>query len=276
MAKYRWHSVAFYYYVIGCKKYPISDQYFMKQQWEIDINCDVGEGVNNEAQLFPFISSCNLACGGHAGDTATMTMVTELAKKYGIKIGAHPSYPDRVNFGRKSMSIPSEELITTIRTQVEGLRTILKASGLPLHHIKAHGALYNDLSGNKELTQVYLESVTPYRSIARLYAPFGSVFAVEAARRGFQVVFEAFGDRNYNKDLSLVARSLPNALIEEPKAVLTHMLLMIQQEKVKAQDATLVPIKANTFCIHGDTPSAFEILTYLSQELPKHHVHLKK
>jgi len=248
----------------------------MKQQWEIDINCDVGEGVNNEAQLFPYISSCNLACGGHAGDKASMITVTKLAKKYGIKIGAHPSYPDRVNFGRKSISIPSEDLITTIRAQVEGLRTILKASGLPLHHIKAHGALYNDLSGNKELTGVYLESVTPYKNSAKLYAPFGSVFATEAEQRGFQVVFEAFGDRNYNKDLSLVSRSLPNALIEEPKAVLTHMLLMIQQEQVEAQDGTMVPIKADTFCIHGDTSSAFEILTYLSQELPKHHVHLKE
>ncbi len=244
--------------------------------WQIDINCDVGEGLDNEAQLFPYISSCNLACGGHAGDAKTMNKVIGLAVKHNIKIGAHPSYPDREHFGRKTMSLPQKEFTESIGAQVDTLDTLLKEHGAKMHHIKAHGALYNDLATDRELAKTYLQSIIHCKRNVSLYLADGSVIATEALKMGFKIIYEAFGDRNYRKDLSLVPRSEPNALITDPKLVLDHLLLMIQQKKVKVPEGAMVPILANTFCIHGDTVSAYEILMYLSEELPKHHIHLKK
>jgi len=246
------------------------------KSWEIDINCDVGEGINNEAQLFPFISSCNLACGGHAGDTETMNRVIALARKHHVKIGAHPSYPDRANFGRVSMTLPGSALKKSINDQISQLVTQLRAQGSKLHHIKAHGALYNDLRVNKDLAMTFLESIEKYKTTVSVYTSFGSALATEAHKQGFKVVYEAFGDRNYNQDLSLVSRKDPDALILEPTKVADHLLMIIKKGLVCTVDRKFVPIKADTFCIHGDTPSAYQILMYLSQELPKHHIHLKK
>lgn len=248
----------------------------MNKKWTIDINCDVGEGLQNEAQLFPFISSCNLACGGHAGDPATMKEVIRLAKKHHIKIGAHPSYPDREHFGRKSMSLPQEKFKESIRAQVDLLDTLIRDQGASMHHIKAHGALYNDLAKDNELAKIYLECIFHYRDDMPLYVAYGSVIGEEALKMGFEITYEAFGDRNYRKDLSLVPRSQVNAIITDPKLVLKHLLLMIKKGEVQVPQGDLVPIVANTFCIHGDTVSAYEILTYLSEELPKHHIHLEK
>lgn len=248
----------------------------MKKTWTIDINCDVGEGLQNEAQLFPYISSCNLACGGHAGNTKTMNEVIRLALKHQIKIGAHPSYPDREHFGRKSMSLPPVEFKESISTQVDMLAAFIKDHGASMHHIKAHGALYNDLAKNNKLAIMYLESILHYKDKVYLYVSYRSVLAREAIKMGFKIIFEAFGDRNYRKDLSLVPRSSPNALITDPKLVLNHLLQMIKKGEVLVPEGISVPIVANTFCIHGDTVSAYEILMYLSKELPKNHIHLEK
>jgi len=248
----------------------------MKKTWTIDINCDVGEGLQNEAQLFPYISSCNLACGGHAGDIDTMNQVIRLAIKHNIKIGAHPSYPDREHFGRKTVLLPREEFKESICAQVDLLNTMTRDHGTNMHHIKAHGALYNDLAKDKHLAKTYLESILHYKDKTFLYLPDGSVIAAVALKMGFKIIYEAFGDRNYRKDLSLVPRSEPNALITDPKLVLDHLLLMIKKSEVLVHEGALVPIVANTFCIHGDTVSAYEILMYLSEELPKHHIHLEK
>lgn len=248
----------------------------MNKKWIIDINCDVGEGLQNEARLFPFISSCNLACGGHAGDAETMNEVIRLAVKHQIKIGAHPSYPDREHFGRKSMLLPSEKFKASISKQLDHLDTLIIDHGASLHHIKAHGALYNDLGKDQELAKTYLECILPYKDKISLYVSFGSVIAGEALKMGFKITYEAFGDRNYEKDLSLVPRSQANALITDPKLVLKHLLLMIKKGVVRVPEGDLVPIVANTFCIHGDTVSAYEILMYLSEELPKQHIHLEE
>jgi UPF0271 protein len=248
----------------------------MKNAWTIDINCDVGEGIHNEAQLFPHISSCNLACGGHAGDVPTMRSVISLAKEHHIKIGAHPSYPDREHFGRKTMVLPRGEFTNSIKTQVDHLDSLLREDGESLHHIKAHGALYNDLIKDEELAKLYLGSITHFKDTAYLYVPYGSQIASQALKQGFKMIYEAFGDRNYIEDLSLVPRGRPSAMITDPKKVLQHLLSMITQGKVQIKEGHVAPIVANTFCIHGDTVSAYEILMYLSEELPKHHIHLEK
>ncbi len=242
----------------------------------IDINCDVGEGIGNEEDLFPFITSCNIACGGHAGDEQIMNKIVVLAKKHQVKIGAHPSYPDKDNFGRVSLSMPNEALKSSIVEQITALVSILETQGLDLHHIKAHGALYNDIAKNRALASVFLEAVEQFKKGIYLYVPYGSVLEEEALKRDFKTMVEAFGDRNYNPDLTLVSRNSPNAVIQDPKEVLDHITEMVKNNKVKTSQGIAQNITAETYCIHGDTPSALQILAYLSEELPKQQIYLKK
>ena len=171
---------------------------------KIDINCDVGEGMQNEAQLFPFITSCNIACGGHAGDEASIRHILQLAKDHNVKVGAHPSYPDRENFGRRSMELPETDLIAAVFEQVGLFFTLAAEAGIPVHHIKAHGALYNDIAANAALARTYLRALEPYLGKVVLYVPYRSAIAQEAEDRKWTVHFEDFADRNHNADRRLV------------------------------------------------------------------------
>ena len=242
----------------------------------IDLNCDVGEGVGNEAQLFPYISSCNIACGGHAGDTFTMRQIVRLAKHWNIKVGAHPSYPDKENFGRTHMDITSEALIQSIRHQITTLVSILQQENIPFHHIKAHGALYNEIGKNAALASQFLEAIVRYKKEVLIYVPHASEIDKMAVAQGFSIQYEAFADRNYNADLSLVPRTHPKALIASSSAVLKHIVQMVKSQRVRSLTAENVKILADTFCIHSDTPAAIEIVMYLTQELPKYDIHIKK
>lgn len=255
-------------------KYISCFESFCKVMYKIDINCDLGEGMGNEEALMPFITSCNIACGGHAGDRKTMMRVVALAAGNGVLVGAHPSYPDREHFGRKTLDIPERELTKSILAQISALERILKLSNLPLNHIKPHGALYNDIAINRQLAKVFLRAISGYREKTYLYVPYGSIIAEEALLNGFRIKYEAFMDRNYNSDLSLVPRSQENALIGDPEAVLGHLLPMVVREEVITITGKVVKLRADTFCIHGDTPAILQILTYLSKELPKHKISL--
>lgn len=246
------------------------------EKFNIDINCDVGEGIGNEEAILPLISSCNIACGGHAGDKETMTRTVILAKEHKVLVGAHPSYPDTENFGRSTMAIDSDRLSLSIQNQIKGLQSILDHEQVTLHHIKAHGALYNDLAKDESLAENYLSAIKAYKPSVHLYVPPNSVIAELARDRGFSVKFEAFADRNYNEDLSLVSRKLPNAVINEPKAVLNHLARMVKQGMVVTLNGVECAMNADTYCLHGDTPNAFQILMYLSNELPKQQIYIKK
>ncbi len=243
---------------------------------EVDINCDVGEGIGNESSLFPMVSSCNLACGGHAGDERSMRKVISLAEEHRVNVGAHPSYPDREYFGRRSIKMSPGEFRNSILSQIRSLESLLDKQGLGMTHIKAHGALYNDLARDRELAVRYLDVISEYRDSVPLFVPWGSAIGLEAENSGFTTIYEAFADRNYEDDLTLVPRSSDNALITQPKEVLEHLLIMIKESTVKTLHGKRVPIKASTYCIHGDTSNAFEILMYLSEEFPKHRIRLKK
>lgn len=240
----------------------------------VDLNCDLGEGVGNEAAIMPLISSCNIACGGHAGDPVIMAEVITLALKHNVAIGAHPSYPDRKNFGRKTMTLKGDEFIQTIQQQIAALRQLLDKAGATLHHIKAHGALYNDLAVNPDLADRYLDAVDAYKDGAKLFVPYNSVLADKAVKAGFTIWYEAFADRNYTKELTLVPRNRPGALITDPQAVLDHLLRMVIHQEVRTLDNTVSKIQAQTYCLHGDTPNALEILTYLSHSLPEKNVRI--
>jgi len=241
----------------------------------IDINCDVGEGTGLETELMPLISSCNIACGGHAGNLDTIAEVARSAKENGVKVGAHPSYPDTENFGRVSMSISEFDLTKSIRRQIDDFASILKKENIPFNHIKAHGALYNDIAKDSDLAKIFVKSIEGYQDIASIYVPYGSAIEAEALQRGFQVKYEGFADRNYNRNLSLVSRKLPEAVITDPEKVLKHLLQMVREKYIATIDGLKIYSKAETFCVHDDTPSVVQILNYLSLELPKLKIQIK-
>lgn len=247
----------------------------MKETDYIDINADVGEGFANEVDLMPYLSSCNIACGGHAGGTATMTKVVKLAKINNVKIGAHPSFPDKANFGRVDMYISAADLYSSLKQQIKTLQSALHSQNAQLHHIKPHGALYNLAAKDEKTALVIVEVIKSISMPVKLYAPYKSVIAELATNENLEVTLEAFADRNYNDDLSLVSRKKDSALIVRKDEVLRHVLHMVKHQKVKTMSGVEVPIKASTFCVHGDTENAIEILKYLNRELLKYQVEIK-
>lgn len=242
------------------------------KQWIIDINADVGEGLNNEAQLMPYLSSCNIACGGHAGDEKTMLKVVKLAKKHKLKIGAHPSFPDKENFGRQVIKISCADLYTSLKQQVRSLMKVLRAEHSMLHHVKPHGALYNLAAVDKKSAEVIIEVVKSIALPIQLYVPFGSVIADLAQKENIKITYEAFADRNYNTDLTLVSRLQSNAVITDSNKVFEHVQSMIFHQKVKTISGVEVGIKADTFCVHGDNPEAINLLQNLTEKLLESHV----
>ncbi|WP_306293785.1 5-oxoprolinase subunit PxpA [Winogradskyella forsetii] len=247
----------------------------MKSVISIDINADVGEGLGNEAHLLPLLSSCNIACGGHAGDEVTMRHVIMLAKKHHVKVGAHPSFPDKLNFGRVNLNISDAELYTSIIDQISALKNIAEAEGVTLNHIKPHGALYNLAAKDEKTARLIIEVIKRLELPIALYAPFNSVIANLAKQENIAVTSEAFADRNYNDDLSLVSRTNSNAILHEKEAVLSHVLNMLKNQKVTSISGMKVPIKATTICVHGDTKNAIEILKYLSSNLKQNGIQIQ-
>ena len=241
----------------------------------IDINADIGEGINNESKLVPLLSSCNIACGGHAGDAESMRSVIQMAKQYKVKIGAHPSFPDKENFGRKVMDMPCAALFSCVKGQIKELMQVLKAEHGQLHHVKPHGALYNLAAKDRRTAEVVIEVMKSIPLPLKLYVPYGSVIADMAYAENIPITFEAFADRNYNEDLSLVSRSDANAIISEPKEMFDHVYRMITQQKVRSISGVDVPIKAQTFCIHGDNPKAIKLVKYLRKKLSKRGIQIQ-
>ncbi len=229
-----------------------------------------------EELLFPYISSCNIACGGHTGNLESMGETIALAQSHGIAIGAHPSYPDREGFGRSVMKIGKGQLVESIREQLAALEGVVDTAGAVLHHIKAHGALYNQTAVDSLVAGTYLEAIMDHRDRALLFVPYGSVVSKMALAMGFGIRYEAFADRNYRADLTLVPRGEKQALIREPAKALDHILPMIKKGKVSFLDGRTGTIVAQTICVHSDGPSALEILMYLSRELPKHRVKVEQ
>lgn len=233
----------------------------------IDINADVGEGVGNESRLLPLVSSCNIACGGHAGDKVSMREVVKLAIANGVKIGAHPSFPDKKNFGRKAMQMSYSGLYTSIKDQIRTLQEIAREEQVLLHHVKPHGALYNLAARDKKYAEVIVEVMKRFHQPLKLYVPFGSLIADIALKDGVSITYEAFADRNYNEDLSLVSREDSNAIISDSEEMYKHVLNMIINHKVKTINGVEVSIKADTFCLHGDNPKAIKLASELQRKL---------
>jgi len=238
----------------------------------IDINCDLGEGFENEADLMPYISSCSIACGAHAGDEEIITKTINLALQYDVKIGAHPSFPDRINFGRKVLDMTINDLKQSLKTQIMLVKNKVESLGGKLNHVKAHGALYNLSANHRETAEALIEVVKNTTSQIFLYVPYGSVIETLAKQNGLKTKVEAFADRNYNTNLTLVSRSEHNAVITDPDLVAKHLLNIILDEQVISIDGIGVELKAQTYCVHGDNPGVISILKKVSKTLQENGI----
>jgi 5-oxoprolinase (ATP-hydrolysing) subunit A len=221
-----------------------------------DINCDMGEGMPNDEALMPFITSANIACGYHAGDEATMRKTIQLCIDHNVAIGAHPSFPDKENFGRTEMECTPEQVKTWIKEQVIALQKIAHSLNAELHHVKPHGALYNMAARNKDLAKAIAEAVREVDEDLELFGLSGSVMITEAKALGLKTKSEVFADRTYQEDGSLTPRSKSNAMIEDEKEVVPQALGMVQKGIVKTVTGKQIPIVADTICIHGDGDQA--------------------
>jgi len=212
----------------------------------------------------PYISSCNIACGAHAGDKKLMKTTVLLAKKYKVKIGAHPSFADRENFGRKEMHVPKDLLMKQIVDQIALLMNIAEKEGEVLHHVKPHGALYNMAEKDKGIADIIIEAVQSFNAGLILYVPFRSVIANELKKRNLPFYYESFADRMYLDDLSLMSRKETGSVIENPQRVIKRVKQLIDLGTVKTFKGNNIKIESDTICVHGDHPNAVQIVKSLS------------
>jgi 5-oxoprolinase (ATP-hydrolysing) subunit A len=233
----------------------------------IDINCDMGEGINNEHLLMPYISSANIACGVHAGDITTMQQVVQLCLQHKVKIGAHPSFEDRINFGRVVMHLSADAIISLITTQMQLLNDIVVAQGGSLHHVKPHGALYNLAAKDNTVANAIAAAVKNFNSSLVVYGLSGSVMIDEAQRINLATANEVFADRTYQDDGSLTPRTEPKALITDSNTAAAQALQLATQGSVTSISGKTIHLQANTICIHGDGAHAVDFAKALYQKL---------
>lgn len=235
--------------------------------WRIDLNCDCGEGIGDDSDLLAKVTSANIACGGHSGDVSSMRETLSLCRAYGVNAGAHPSFPDRARFGRHVLDLTQSEIVLTVRSQIAALAGVAADMGMALTHVKAHGALYNHAAVHRPAAEALVEAVRGFEPGLIFVGLAGSILLDVARAAGLRVAGEAFADRAYEADGTLRSRTLPNALIEDDRLALEQVLQAVTSGRVHAHDGTLVPIKADTFCLHGDTPGAARRAAFIRQGL---------
>ncbi|MCA9156849.1 MAG: LamB/YcsF family protein [Planctomycetales bacterium] len=240
----------------------------------IDLNCDVGEICwERDAQLLPFVSSCNVSCGAHAGDLSLITGTVREALRLGVAIGAHPSYPDRKNFGRMSMSMSAEHLLREVLDQCDLLRGIVRSLGGHLQHIKPHGALYHDLVQQPKLAEAILAGVSKAFPKCAVFGLAGSALAGVCQGLGLRFVAEGFADRRYASATTLVPRSQSDATLEDTIEFQEHFDRLLRGEILDTQNR-LNQVSIETICLHSDTPHASALSQLAYTRLKAAHVRL--
>jgi len=222
----------------------------------VDLNADVGEGMGDDAALLDIVTSANIACGLHAGDARTMADTVALCLARGVAIGAHPSFDDREGFGRRDMVIPPDTARALVLRQIEALATLAAVAGARLQHVKPHGALYNMAARDPALAQAIAQAVREFDPGLLLVGLAGSALVSAGEGAGLRVASEAFADRAYRKDGTLVPRSQPGAVIEDADAAVARALDMVRNSAVRSIEGATVAVRAETICVHGDTPGA--------------------
>jgi UPF0271 protein len=227
----------------------------------IDLNCDMGESfgawsMGNDLGILPYVTSANIACGFHGGDPATMRKTVAAAIQHGVALGAHPGLPDLVGFGRRAMQITPQEAYDMVVVQVGALAGVAASQGGRLHHVKAHGALYNMAAKQPELANAIAQAVFDVDSSLVFYALASSALVQAGQEAGLTVAQEVFGDRSYQSDGSLTPRTQPNAMIEDATVSIRQVLRMITEGKIATVQGVDIAVKADTLCLHGDQPDA--------------------
>ncbi|HEV2013610.1 MAG TPA: 5-oxoprolinase subunit PxpA [Candidatus Dormibacteraeota bacterium] len=235
---------------------------------QLDLNADVGEGEREaEAALLPLVTSVNVACGLHAGDPDIMRATVALAVNYGIAVGAHPGFNDREGFGRRPRSLTRLELTDLLLYQMGALHAVARAEGAVLRHVKPHGALYNQAADDRALAEGIIDAVRLFDPTLRLVGRAGS--AIETAARVLDHPFspEAFADRRYLPDGSLLPRTERGAILTEPDEVAAQVHALVTQGEVRASDGSRVRVAFETLCLHGDTPGSEALAARVRREL---------
>jgi 5-oxoprolinase (ATP-hydrolysing) subunit A len=238
----------------------------------IDLNCDMGElpetlADGSQEALMQYVSSVNIACGGHAGDAQTMRTTVEQALRGAIAVGAHPGYEDRPNFGRIDLQLTAEQIATSVHRQALALEEIAQQCGTHVGHVKPHGALYNQAACNREIARAIAEGVRRWKTDVVLVGLAGSIMLEEFRAAGFPVAAEAFADRRYERDGSLRSRKFEDALLRDPQQAAEQALRIAQQGNVVAAGGSSIAPHADTICIHGDTPGALQIAAAVHRRL---------
>jgi len=246
----------------------------------IDLNCDMGEAFGNYAMpndeiLLDHITSANIACGFHAGDPEVMQHTVAMAIKKGVAIGAHPGLPDLQGFGRREMKITANEAYQMTMYQIGALYGFVKAAGGKLHHVKAHGALYNMAAKDAALAKAVVQAVHDFDSTLILYGLAGSEMIEAAKKIGIFTASEVFADRTYQDDGSLTPRSQSNALITDEAQSIAQVLQMVKHQQVQSVSGKNIPLKAETLCLHGDGSHAVEFAKMINEKLKAEGITIK-
>jgi UPF0271 protein len=247
---------------------------------EININCDLGEkskfhSIENDPELLNIVNSANIACGYHAGDEQTMEMVIQISKKNGVSLGAHPSFNDPENFGRKRMNLSSLEIKKLIFDQYEILQKIAQKYNENVTHIKPHGALNNMACEDLELATTLAVAIKEINKDIIYLVPTGSQMEVAAKKNGLKIACEIFADRNYEDNGNLISRSKPNALITDPQLAKNHVLNMVKNQAINCLSGKQIPCEIDSVCIHGDNESSLATAKSIRDNLVDNGLELK-
>ena len=237
------------------------------KKFEIDLNADIGEGAEFDAEIMHCITSANISCGVHAGDANTIRRAVRSALQNEVAIGAHPGYDDRENFGRKEQNLPPEEIKELILEQLIFLDKIVQEEGGKIRHVKPHGALYNQAAVEPLVAEAVIQGIKEFDSNLYIMGLAGSLFLKRASQHGMKTIAEAFADRRYNTDGTLVSRSIPGAVIEDPSDAAAQALAFAEKRNITAINGTPIFIDAQSICLHGDNQHALEQAQFISRAL---------
>ena len=247
--------------------------------YKVDLNCDLGESFGNyklglDNEVIKYISSANVACGFHASDPLVMAHTVELAKEVGVCVGAHPGFPDLVGFGRRNMNVSPKEAKAIVQYQIGALDAFCKAAGIKMQHVKPHGALYNMAGKDIKLAEAICEGIYEVNPNLILLALSGSEMVNAAQNIGLKVAREAFADRAYEEDGSLVARTKEGAMITDEELAIKRVVKMVKENKVEAITGKDIFIKVDSICVHGDGPKALEFVKKIKSRLQAENIEI--
>lgn len=242
----------------------------------IDINCDLGELEDgSDLAIMPFVSSCNIACGGHAGNTMLMQKAFEQALKYGVKVGAHPGYPDNEHFGRVSLKMDKDKIVEMVYEQLNRLREEANEYDIPISYVKLHGALYHDAANREEIASIVMNTIAEFDQKMGFLGLAGTYHELEAKAYGIEFFAEAFVDRRYGEDGKLLERSVHGSVLKTEEEVTKQLLLLVNEHKIISKEGKDVIIIPDSICIHGDHDGAVDRANKIREALRENHIVVK-